>query len=136
MVSAWATNNGVVLGQVKTEENPTRSRQFLGFAEAPEHQGLSWSPSTPWAARSKSAADIQEAGANYLLAVKDNQPTLSAEVTAIFEHCRREPAAFGVDFNETHNTGHGRTEIRRCWTTNMSGALVIRGMEGLAEFGD
>jgi predicted transposase YbfD/YdcC len=60
-------------------------------------------------------ADIQEVGADYLLAVKNNRPTLNAEVTAIFEHCRREPAAFGGDFHETGNTGHGRTEIRRCW---------------------
>jgi predicted transposase YbfD/YdcC len=74
------------------------------------------------------SADIHEAGADYLLAVKDNQPTLNAEVTTIFERCRREPAAFGVDFHETRNTGHGRTEIRRCWTTDI--------VEGLSQHGE
>ncbi|MGA7745232.1 MAG: ISAs1 family transposase [Polyangia bacterium] len=46
----------------------------------------------------------------------------------MFEHCRRAPAAFGVDFHETRNTGHGRTEIRRCWTTDM--------VESLSQHGD
>jgi hypothetical protein len=38
------------------------------------------------------SADIHEAGADCLLAVKDNQPTLNAEVITVFERRRREPA--------------------------------------------
>jgi hypothetical protein len=71
---------------------------------------------------------IQSAGADYLLAVKDNQPTLNVEVSTIFEHCRRAPTAFGVDFHETRETGHGRIEVRRCWTTDM--------VESLSQLGD
>jgi predicted transposase YbfD/YdcC len=118
MVSAWATNNGVVLGQVKTEEKSNEITAIPRLLKLLNIKGCLVTIDA-MGCQKQISADIQEAGANYLLAVKDNQPTLSAEVTAIFEHCRREPAAFGVDFNETHNTGHGRTEIRRCWTTNM-----------------
>ena len=64
-------------------------------------------------------ADIRGAEADYLLAVKENQPTLHAEAAVIFDHCRRDTTGFNVDFHEAHNTGHGRTEVRRCWTTNM-----------------
>ena len=47
-------------------------------------------------------------------------------MTTIFEHCRRNAATFGVDFEETHDQGHGRTEIRRCWTTDMVESLSQR----------
>ena len=82
------------------------------------------------------ASSIIDAGADYLLGVKDNQPTLRAEIAAIIEHIRRDPTGLDLDFHETHDRGHGRTEVRRCWTTGLVDSLSQRrewrGLNGLA----
>ena len=122
MVSAWATSNRVVLGQVKTEEKSneiTAIPQLLKFL----HIKGCLVTIDAMGCQKEIARDIVEGGADYLLAVKDNQPTLSVEVAAIFEHARRDPKALGVDFHQTRNTGHGRIEERRCWTTTLVASL-------------
>jgi predicted transposase YbfD/YdcC len=118
MVSAWATNNHLVLGQVKTEEKSNEITAIPRLLKLLKIRGCLVTIDA-MGCQKQITADIQDADADYLLAVKENQPTLSAEVTTIFEHCRRDPTGFDVDFYETRDVGHGRTEVRRCWTTNM-----------------
>jgi predicted transposase YbfD/YdcC len=122
MVSAWAAGNGIVLGQVKTEE---KSNEITAIPRLLELLNLKGCLVTidAMGCQKQIVDGIQSAGADYLLAVKDNQPTLHVEVSTIFEHCRRTPTAFSVDFHETRETGHGRTEVRRCWTTDMVESL-------------
>jgi predicted transposase YbfD/YdcC len=122
MVSAWAADNGVVLGQVKTEEKSNEITAIPRLLQLLNVRGCLVTIDA-MGCQKQIVADIQRAGADYLLAVKDNQPTLNAEVATIFEHCRREPAVFDVDFHETREHGHGRTEARRCWTTDMVESL-------------
>ena len=63
------------------------------------------------------AAKIVSKKADYMLAVKENQRTLLAEVTATFAAAaERDDHDNIVDFAETKDTGHGRTETRRCLT--------------------
>ena len=52
------------------------------------------------------AQAITDQGADYLLAVKANQPTLRAEVEAAFDE------ADGLETHVTHDKGHGRIEQR------------------------
>ena len=125
MVSAWASGNGLVLGQVKTEEKSNEITAIPRLLELLDVKGCLVTIDA-MGCQKDITNHIERAGAKYLLAVKDNQPTLSAEVTTIFEHCRRNAATFGVDFAETHDQGHGRTEIRRCWTTDMVESLSQR----------
>jgi len=122
MVSAWAAGNGIVLGQVKTEE---KSNEITAIPRLLELLNLKGCLVTidAMGCQKQIVDGIQGADADYLLAVKDNQPTLHVEVSTIFEHCRRAPTAFSVDFHETRETGHGRTEVRRCWTTDMVESL-------------
>ena len=54
------------------------------------------------------AQSILDAGADYLLAVKDNQPTLHAEIESYFATA---PAA-EVEKAETIGKDHGRFELR------------------------
>jgi predicted transposase YbfD/YdcC len=58
------------------------------------------------------ARRIVTGGGDYLLAVKDNQPTLHADVAACFASC----CARGVrrDVARTEEVGHGRHEEREC----------------------
>ena len=56
------------------------------------------------------AQSILDAKADYLLAVKDNQPTLHKEIESYFETA---PTA-EVDTCENIDKGHGRLEVRTC----------------------
>jgi predicted transposase YbfD/YdcC len=59
------------------------------------------------------AEGVQAAGGDYLLAVKDNQPTLHADVKAAFEDaCACGFAGSRHDTFATSETGHGRHEER------------------------
>ncbi len=70
------------------------------------------------------AEEIVAAGGDYLLAVKDNQPTLSHELDRAFQDTEdAEDFDELVDFAETSERGHGRTEVRRCLVLRDLGEL-------------
>ena len=54
---------------------------------------------------------IVERGGEWLVSLRDNQPTTAAEITPLLDAlaAAKAPAA------ETTDKGHGRIEIRRCW---------------------
>jgi predicted transposase YbfD/YdcC len=122
MVSAFATSNRVVLAQVKTDE---KSNEITAIPRLLELLALKGCLVTidAMGCQKEIAAAIVDAGADYLLGVKDNQPTLRTEIAAIFDHARRNPKELDVDFHETRDNGHGRIEIRRCWTTSLVESL-------------
>jgi predicted transposase YbfD/YdcC len=122
MVSAFATSNQVVLAQVKTDEKSNEITAIPRLLQLLAVKGCLVTIDA-MGCQKDIAASIIDAGADYLLGVKDNQPTLKAEIAAIFEHTRRDPKGFDLDFHETHNEGHGRTEARRCWTTGLVESL-------------
>lgn len=125
MVSAWATSNRVVLGQVKTDE---KSNEITAIPRLLKLLAIDGCLVTidAMGCQKEIAKEIVDAKADYLLGVKDNQPTLAVEIAAIFKHARRDSEALGVDFHETRDTGHGRTEVRRCWTTTLVESLSQR----------
>ncbi len=68
------------------------------------------------------AEAIQEAGADYVFRVKDNQEGLRSDIEQVFERCREqglEPGTTDVD------GGHGRVETRRCWAMKAGGRGLI-----------
>ena len=119
MVSAWATGNHVVLGQVKTEEKSNEITAIPRLLKLLKIKGCLVTIDAMGCQRDI-AADIIATGADYMLAVKDNQPRLAAELELVFEQAQEDPEAFSLDFHETRDKKkHGRTEVRRCWTTSM-----------------
>jgi len=65
------------------------------------------------------AQDIVDAGADYLLAVKDNQETLRADVEEEFKSAQADRFAhMDHEYYETLEKGHGRIEQRRYWYTH------------------
>jgi len=116
MVSAWATHNRVVLGQFKTEEKSNEITAIPKLLELLQIKGATVTIDA-MGCQKEIAAKIVEGGANYMLAVKDNQPTLRADVQAAFAQAADgEVRAEKNDFFQTKDTGHGRTEVRRCVT--------------------
>jgi predicted transposase YbfD/YdcC len=114
MVSAWAAGNQVVLGQVKTDEKSNEITAIPRLLELLQLQDCLVTIDA-LGCQKDIAKKIIEAKADYMLAVKENQPSLAAAVTEVFEEALREPE-FAAKHHETESAGHGRTEIRRCWT--------------------
>ena len=64
------------------------------------------------------AKAITAGKADYMLQVKDNQPTLRREIEEYFSALRSGSIVdTSMQFAEESDKGHGRIETRRCWTT-------------------
>lgn len=116
MVSAWAAQNRVVLGQLKTDD---KSNEITAIPKLLDLLNLKGATVTidAMGCQKDIAAKIVSKGADYMLAVKENQPTLLADVRATFAAAtERSDHDEIVDFAETTEKGHGRTETRRCLT--------------------
>ena len=116
MVSAWACEAGLVLGQVKTEE---KSNEITAIPELLQVLALEGCIVTidAMGCQTEIAKLIIAQEADYVLSLKGNQGTLHQEVQDLFEHAF-ETQFHNVkhDYHQTLDNGHGRQEIRRCWT--------------------
>lgn len=117
LVSAFATANGVALGQVATDQ---KSNEITAIPELLKLLDITGCLVTTDAmgCQADIAAEILEKGADYLLAVKGNQGLLYRDMKTVFADTSIER-----DTNVSENKGHGRTEKRTCEV--MSGPEVI-----------
>ena len=107
MVSAWASSNSLILGQLKTNE---KSNEITAIPELLESlfiedciisiDAMGCQKDIVKKIRSKNAA--------YILAVKGNQKILEQGIEDSFRFLKV------ADFNETLDFGHGRVETRKC----------------------
>jgi predicted transposase YbfD/YdcC len=111
LVSAFATTSRLVLGQEPVENKSNELQAIPVLLERlGENGGLKGALVSidAIATNAKIAQAIKDAGADYLLAVKANQPTLRAETKGAFDSA--EPAAIARFID--HDKGHGRIEQR------------------------
>jgi predicted transposase YbfD/YdcC len=126
MVSAWATENRVVLGQIKTEEKSNEITAIPRLLELLRIKGATVTIDA-MGCQKEIASRIVAGEADYMLAVKENQPTLHSDIAALFNRAAKDPKFLnGLDFCETTNQGHGRVEVRRCWTSTALDGLSQR----------
>ena len=131
MVSAWATANHLVLGQVKVADKSNEITAIPQLLQMLELAGCIVTIDAIGCQREIAAA-IVEREADYVLAVKENQGHLYEDIKGMFD------AAEEVHFqNVPHNhfrtsdKGHGRLEIRQCWTICEPQALgYLRNLTG------
>src|SRR5262245_9688657 len=117
MVSAWATQNRVVLGQLKTEEKANEITAIPELLKVLDVQGCIVTIDV-MGCQKAIAQQIVEQGAEYVLALKPNQGNLYAAVEQWFQTAdttMNEDAS--MSYYETEEQQHGRVEIRRHWTT-------------------
>ena len=113
LVSAWASENQVVLGQVATA---AKSNEITAIPKLLELLHLKGCIVTidAMGCQTKIAEQIVAQGADYVLALKGNQSTLAAEVEEAFIDADvRDYAGLDSEFLETVESGHGRRETRR-----------------------
>jgi predicted transposase YbfD/YdcC len=118
LVSAWASANQLVLGQVKVEEN---SNEITAIPQLLQLLNLEGCLVTVDAISTQTqiARQIVEQGGDYLLEFKENQGHLYENLEYQFRLERER------DFQESPFTyakqvskGHRRLEIRQCWATS------------------
>lgn len=124
LVSAWAGQHGLTLGQVATD---AKSNEITAIPQLLQLLDLRDKVVTIDAAGCQKAiaAQIVAAGGDYVLAVKDNQPTLHAEVRQAFESAVPNKAA-GLRRYTHENKGHGRHERRVVWVLPAAASLSCR----------
>jgi len=115
MVSAWATENQLVLGQVKVDD---KSNEITAIPALLELLALSGCIVTIDAigCQKEVAKQIVEQGADYVLALKDNQGRLHDHAKTLFEDAQAIDFA-DCDYHKTVDKDHGRIETRECWVT-------------------
>jgi len=113
MVSAWAKANGVCLGQVKTD---AKSNEITAIPQLLERLALRGCIVTldAMGCQRDIAQAIQDKGADSVLAVKDNQPSLHEAIVDSFETADRAGfAQVPVQRCQELDSDHGRIEQRR-----------------------
>ena len=117
-VSAWMSEAGLVLGQRRTE---TKSNEITAIPELLKVLDLRGATVTidAMGCQTEIAKTVREGGGHYLLAVKDNQPTLHQDIQTTFaeaDDVRRrtvdEQPRPVVEVFEQVDKGHGRLETR------------------------
>jgi predicted transposase YbfD/YdcC len=116
LVSAWATASGLVLGQEATDAKSNEITAIPHLLRLLALEGCVVTIDALGCQRAI-AAQVQEQGADYVLALKGNQPTLHQTVVAAFTEAHASaPGPWEPAVQETATTldkGHGRIERRR-----------------------
>jgi predicted transposase YbfD/YdcC len=116
MVSAWAQTNRLVLGQVKVDEKSNEITAIPALLRLLDVTGCIVTLDA-MGTQTAIAEQIVAQGADYVLAVKDNQERLAADVTATFAEAEQHQFTHVPhDYAKTLDKGHGRIDTRECWT--------------------
>lgn len=113
MVGAFAAANGLVLGQVKTEQKSNEITAIPELLKVLDLEGCTVTIDA-MGCQTKIAEGIIGKGADYVLAVKENQKELNADIVDTFRFTQKDKA---IVYEDT-DAGHGRVETRVCTVTD------------------
>lgn len=117
MVSAWANEAGITLGQLKVDD---KSNEITAIPELLDMLALEDNVVTIDAMGTQRAIarKIVDKGADYVLALKGNQGTLHEDVALLFEDAQENNFDTAVfDYHRSVDKDHGRIEVREYWVT-------------------
>ena len=118
MVSAWVSENRLVLGQKKVND---KSNEITAIPELLEQLDITDCVVTLDALNTQTeiARQIVEAQADYILAVKENQATLYEDLEMLFKGFEQEYYPEVVyQTAQRENVGHDRQEFRQIWVVS------------------
>jgi predicted transposase YbfD/YdcC len=116
LVSAWASAQHLVLGQVAVD---AKSNEITAIPDLLDALSLEGRVVTIDAAGCQTAIaqKVIEKGGDYVLALKDNQPNLAADVALLFQDVGQSRTGVpAVNQTQSIEKGHGRIETRICTT--------------------
>jgi len=132
MVSAWATADHLVLGQVKVDE---KSNEITAIPELLRALDISGCVITTDAmgCQKEIASLIMEEDGDYALALKENHGQLHEDVKLLFDDLvASRYSAYSYDMKRTVNKGHGRLETRWCWA--ISDPKLLQALRGTKDW--
>ena len=126
IVSAWACEEGIALGQVATAE---KSNEITAIPLLLQQIELSNALITidAMGCQKAIADDIVEGGGEFVIAVKDNQPKLLAAIQAHFEmHLERDLEDLQYRSHETSEDTHGRLDERSYFLSKIPADFAVK----------
>jgi len=115
MVRAWASENGITLGQRKVDE---KSNEITAIPELLDLLNVTGCIVTidAMGCQKKIAQKIRDNKADYVLSLKENQGKLFQDVVDGFAYADQvDFADMRHDYFKSVEKSHGRIEIRQCW---------------------
>lgn len=128
IVSAWATHNSLVLGQVKVTEKSNEITAIPELLSVLELHGCIVTIDAIGCQTAIASQIVIDKEADYVLSLKENQGRLYEDVALLFEDLEKNPRAYDFDYAKTAEQGHGRVEKRECWT--ISDAKILKDLRG------
>jgi predicted transposase YbfD/YdcC len=128
LVSAWAADHRLVLGQTKVRDKSNEITAVPALLELLDISGCIVTLDA-MGTQTAIAAKIREANADYILCLKGNHPTLFNQVETWFKTERTENR-LPKSAEHTVESGHHRIEKRQIWT------IPISAMPALHKSGD
>lgn len=113
MVSAWAAENGLALGQLKTTDKSNEITAVPKLLRVLELSGCIVTLDA-MGCQKEIAKEIKEADAEYVLALKGNHGLTYAEIKSYLDEAIARQAK-ELAYVEIPDKGHGRLETRRYW---------------------
>lgn len=126
IVSAWASEQGIALGQVATD---IKSNEITAIPELLKRLDLSNAVITidAMGCQKAIAKQIVQGGGDFVIAAKDNQPKLFAAITDFFAgHLERDLEDLRYREFETTDTGHGRIDERAYLVTKIPQDFALK----------
>ena len=115
VVSAFSAECSLVLGQLACEEKSNEITAIPKLLEMLEINGCIVTIDA-MGTQTEIAKKITEKGADYILALKENQKTFYEDVKLFFEEYQKNPSEFAPTCRAaSHSQGHGRCENRTCY---------------------
>jgi predicted transposase YbfD/YdcC len=134
IVSAWATESGLLLGQRKVKNKSNEITIMPDLLRALELAGCIVTADALHCQKGI-AKEIIEADADYVLALKGNQGTAYTEVKAFLDEAITRQESH-LRLHQTTDKEHGRLEVRRYWQTEKVQWFADRGAwDGLRSVG-
>lgn len=127
MVSVWSSKAELVLSQQATDD---KSNEITAIPRLLNLISLHGAVVTidAMGCQKDIAGRIIQGGGDYILAVKDNHPTLHEELKLLFDEAiTHRFEGMGYDYHETVEKNRGRLETRRVWVTREVQWLRDRG---------
>ena len=117
LVSAWASANALVFGQLATAAKSNEITAIPRLLELLDLRGVTVTIDAEGCQKAI-AAKVTEGGGDYVLALKANQPTMHAEAQRFLDDAIATGGKdLALDFHQSTEGDHGRIETRRCWVT-------------------
>jgi predicted transposase YbfD/YdcC len=126
IVSAWASEQGIALGQVATEE---KSNEITAIPQLLKQIDLTNSLITidAMGCQKEIARHIADGGGDFVISVKDNQSKLREAIATHFEkHLARDLEDLQYRSHETSESAHGRIDERSYYLTKVPRDFAVK----------